>query len=433
MNNGMVGGGMARRADHRVESGRVRAGPKASRRRKRRVKPQRERLLLHYPLFLPGDNKAARHQQFLRSYIQLGQWMLEVREREFKKRVAALRKRESEARRKHSATRSAIEILFDVAKRLDQPGFNADESRQRLLATGLSREELLTLFDQWSAASTQAENTVDSGDTCISHDTEKLRAAARQTRRDLKHLRHENVVSDAVGRLFDAAMKRSDEAAAKALHGAAQFACGLLSFLERQKPELLRPLARISEKWPVLTGLDPADADAAQAKLKRLQLGADTIQGRLRTERAFRESTPARAYARILVETIWTNRLLIPELSEKLRAMQIMDSEATIDFEDIPPWFKLIAGLPLFSTASVPLWAKAAREMLRAESPDFHTRPEWSSVRRAFSPHEKGRVQNKILDKITSAMRTIARGEPGEPVTQSSLPNSGNFLRIRQK
>jgi hypothetical protein len=265
-------------------------------------------------------------------------------------------------------------------------------------------------------------------DAKIAQQERELRVAARKTRRDLKRFRDETVIFEAIQRLFDSAVKLGDEAAAKALHSAAQNACAFLGFLAHQKPELILPTARISQQWPILLGASPGSTGKAATELERLQIGADTIYGRLRLDRAFRETTTARSYARVLVEMIWINRTLIPELSERLRAMEVMATDFATDFEDLPDWFRLIVPLPPFSSSSVDLWGKAARQILRKECPEFHLRPEWASVRRSFGPHEKGRIQNKIIDKIVSAMRTIARTDDTK-FTQKSLPKLGNDLR----
>ena len=297
----------------------------------------------------------------------------------------------------------------------------------------MSKDELLELFERSTRPQNPSEELKHANDAVqLATQEQQLKASRRAARKTEQHLRDDRCILDALSRLFNSAAKRDDPDAAKALHAAAQSACAFLGFLSKQKPQLVRPIARISQTWPLLLKMQPGSLKKAQSKLEALEVGADTIYGRLRVNRAFNEQTPARAYARVLVETIWTNRLLLPELSERIQAMQTMDPLCKFDFEDVPSWFTLIARLPPFSTASVPSWAKAAREILRAECPEFHERPEWGSVRRAFGPREKGRIQNKILDKIASAMRTIARSEANETSAQNLLPKSGNDLRTRQ-
>jgi hypothetical protein len=321
------------------------------------------------------------------------------------------RKEKRRFKQKHAATMAAIEILREVLTRFEDKSFNIEDSRKRLFATGLGKEELMALFD-YSTTTTKSERENDAeNEAALARKEGELKLAKRKCRRAGQRLRDSRVILEAVQRLFDSATKFDDEDAAKELHEAAQTACAFLGFLSKGKPELIRPCARIAQTWPLLIAVSPGSRKEAEETMKHLQLGADTIYGRLRTERAFRESTPARTYARVLVETIWINRLLIFELSERLHAMQLMDPDFTTDFEELPQWFKLIAPLPPFSTSSANRWGKAAREVLRRECPEFHLRPEWSSVRRAFEAHEKGRVQNKILDKIVSAMRTIARSD----------------------
>jgi hypothetical protein len=338
--------------------------------------------------------------------------MIAVREQKLRKRVAESRKVERASKRKYRATIAAIEILHEAISRCDDPSFDIKVSRSRLFATGLSKEELMALFDRSTTAPTSTdEDDHAKAEADLTAQEQQLKERQRELKRTERHLRDDRSVLDATSRLFESATKFDDKDAAKALHAAAQTACAFLGFLAKQKPDLLRPTARISQTWPVLIDAEPQALDKTRAALEDLELGADTIYGRLRVNRAFGESTQARSYARILVETIWMNRLLIPELSERLRAMETMDPDFTTDFEDLPNWFKLIAPLPAFSTTTVHQWAKAAREVLRAECPQFHLRPEWAPVRRAFQPHEKGRIQNKILYNIVSAMRTIARDD----------------------
>jgi hypothetical protein len=83
--------------------------------------------------------------------------------------------------------------------------------------------------------------------------------------------------------------------------------------------------------------------------------------------------------------------------------MEVMDPNFTVDFEDLPHWLRLIAPLPQFSSSSVDLWGKAAREILRKECPEFHLRPESAPVRGSFGPHEKGRIQNHRQDRQCDA------------------------------
>lgn len=381
-------------------------------RRLRRRKRNSEKLVFHYPLCLSREESNSREAQFFHSYVRLGNWMIEVRGREQRKRWTKLQKEQRERRQKHSAIMDALGVIREIALQFGNETFDIDKARRRLLATGLSKEELRTLFENSVTPGTELEQKELAGKEAeLARSESERKVEKRQLRRTEQHLDDARMIFEAMQRLFDAACERDEQSAVVELHEAAQTACALLGFLASKKPDLVRPRARISQSWPVLIGIRPDAHKQVAEKLKHLQLGADTIYGRLRIERAFRESTTARRYARLLVETIWINRLLIPELSERVQAMQIMDPDFTTDFQALPEWLKLVAALPAFSVSAVAQWGATAREILRAEYPDFHLRPEWSSVRTAFEPHEKGRIQNKILDKVVSAMRTIARSE----------------------
>jgi hypothetical protein len=191
---------------------------KAHTRRKKRLANWRrsERLLFYYPLSLPGDPKNPRLKQFTKSYVRLGEWMVEVRNQKLLQRVAEFHKAKAEAKRKHAATMSAYEILRETADRLDDPAFDAEDFRRRLLATGLNREELRALFDQLTTPpAAGAKRALQRDEATIAQQQKDLRVSARKTRRDVKHLKDEMVIFEAVQRLFDSAVKLGDENAAK--------------------------------------------------------------------------------------------------------------------------------------------------------------------------------------------------------------------------
>jgi hypothetical protein len=229
-----------------------------------------------------------------------------MRNQELRKRIANFRKRRTELKRKHAATVSAINILKETGDHLEDPSFDLEGARERFFATGLSREELRLLVDQLTTAAEEVDEGAQEKDRAALVAQEKeLRGAERQRRREVKYLKDETVIFKALQRLLDAVLRFDDEHAAEALHSGAQMACALLGFVTDLKPELLRRTARTSQQWPVMLGVSPDSQTRAASKLEQLQIGADTIYGRLRRERAFRESTPARAYARVIVETIW--------------------------------------------------------------------------------------------------------------------------------
>lgn len=266
----------------------------------------RDCLLFHYPLCLPCDDDNRSRKQFITSYVRLGDWVVEMRNQELRKRIANFRKRRTELKRKHAATVSAINILKETGDHLEDPSFDLEGARERFFATGLSREELRLLVDQLTTAAEEVDEGAQEKDRAALVAQEKeLRGAERQRRREVKYLKDETVIFKALQRLLDAVLRFDDEHAAEALHSGAQMACALLGFVTDLKPELLRRTARTSQQWPVMLGVSPDSQTRAASKLEQLQIGADTIYGRLRRERAFRESTPARAYARVIVETIW--------------------------------------------------------------------------------------------------------------------------------
>ena len=79
------------------------------------------------------------------------------------------------------------------------------------------------------------------------------------------------------------------------------------------------------------------------------------------------------------------------------------------DFEEMPSWSLEAVKSAAFSTKNAKAWMAVAKTILRQQYPDFHLRPEWALVANRFEPHEKGRIQNKILDQIGSAMKTISK------------------------
>jgi len=242
---------------------------------------------------------------------------------------------------------------------------------------------------------------------------QQLRDNQRQLRRTEQILADESAVSAIGERFLKAIQEGQDREAAKALKDSAVMLCVLVNAAAGQHPDLFIPLARASPSWPVMLGIHSDAQAAATGTIDRLEVAADTIYGRLRRDRAYTETTVARTYAREVVETIWMNRLLIPQLRRLVKGLETISTTSgrIVNFVPLPEWFRLIIPLPPFSNSSVAQWGCVAREVIRGECSDFHLRPEWGSVRRSFGPTEKGRIQNKILYNILSAMRTIARQE----------------------
>lgn len=393
---------------------------KKLKRKKKKQKLHRRRqaklkLIFHYPLSLLPEERVRREAQFFSSYTTVGQWLVETQERELRKRSCAIREEHRELRRKQEATMRALEIIREISLHFDERTFDPVATKNRLLATGLSEKEIRELFERSiRSPSRSEERKLKDQESELLREGAKWRIENERLRREQRYRGDGKIVLDSLLRLYDAAFQRGEEAAAAELLDVAQMSCALLDVVASRKPELVRARARMVQSWPLLVNLTPTSKDKTAQRLTNLQVGADTIFGRLRLDKAFSEITPARRYARVLIETIWMNKLLLPQLAERLRAMAAVDSKHMYNFEDLPGWLKLVAALPPFSLSTVKAWAATARMMLRTEYPDFHLRGEWSSVRRAFQSSERGRIQNKILDKIASAMRTIAKGERGD-------------------
>lgn len=361
---------------------------------------QGEKLILYSPLKLPGDSDE-RQERYLRSYLLVTQWEQEMRETETQSKTRDLR-------RKKKATSKATGVFLEVIEKMQRGEvFDLEKAADEVRNVGLSSQEIVDLGEL-------LKNAMNG--TLPAHLTVE---EIRRKKSEIRLLRQRwNFVSRTnlgVRQLEKAARELGDAEAAKALHHIAQHACAMLGFVAKGRPDLLKEIAGNSGCWPVIW--DPQDVEASMALMQSIGLGANRIEARFRPERAFRETTPARAYARTLVEMMWSNRVLVALFRRWIGAIRWKSDEYLIDFEFPVEWLKTIAKLPAFSASSVRQWASAAREVLRAECPDFHLREEWSGVRRSFGAKDRGRIQNKILDRIGSAMLTIAKEDaaPSKP------------------
>ena len=123
------------------------------------------------------------------------------------------------------------------------------------------------------------------------------------------------------------------------------------------------------------------------------------------------EFLPARAYARAVVDTLAANRRDLKHAQALSRLFRNHLPGYRVRFAPTPAWAQAAITLPDFTRKQAHTWYNLGKQMIRAERPDFHLRPEWNLYRARFQDLKRGEVQNRLFDLLKSAMSTIARTE----------------------
>lgn len=217
---------------------------------------------------------------------------------------------------------------------------------------------------------------------------------------------------------FCEAASKGDAGAAREVVKVATHASQTVMLLEKLHPELLRPLARQTSLWP---GLISTDVEASRSTFRRVEalgLGADVYWQtlRFRQARGADENYPARLWAKAAVRTIEDTRLRLVAYGRLPKECILAGlRKKGIGLAALPKWCEAAARLRKFSQSECAAWMKVIREMIRAELPDFHLRPQWQNVRSSVERSRcggKGEVQNAILDDIASALERLAPEDP---------------------
>lgn len=157
--------------------------------------------------------------------------------------------------------------------------------------------------------------------------------------------------------------------------------------------------------FPVVATTNPNCFPWLQKRLKEIEMGKATIAGRI-APHAFTGGI-WRKWAYHAVVNLDVNRQFMVICKGNSKGIAAG-----------PPWVRKCGKLPDFSPASAPQWATLAREMIRYDCPSVETQIDTATVtniREGLARRgkdTKGHLRGAILDKIASAIRTIAKNPP---------------------
>ena len=213
-----------------------------------------------------------------------------------------------------------------------------------------------------------------------------------------------------------AALDHHDTFAAEQLVAIANYAVMVLESLGQQRPELLRPFARKAVQWPVMASVEPDWAQRTNERLRQnLQLGEDTLHGRLEKSKAYDLEIISRRYARGIVETLEKNRQcesMADERKEIIRWKMAKDG-IKVWVPRPPDWFLEAAKLQSFGAETADAWLNVGMKMLREQRPYLPKHPDWKRLKTHWEHRAEvptpGRMWNRIKDALRSPLKTIAR------------------------
>ncbi len=204
-----------------------------------------------------------------------------------------------------------------------------------------------------------------------------------------------------------------DEVAERAIADLYQVAVMAARFLETLYPERAEIFKKIAPKhkvFPVVATRNPRWATKVKKMLADIELGTKTDEASF-TDAAYDdiETYPARAYARAIVDCLRDNQERMCKLKFHQALFTHYRPEHDVQPVEIPGWAQECLTLKDFNRDSALAWFAIGKKMMRAECPDFHTRPEWGRYAKRFEGLTKGEIQNRIFDLIESAIKTIAK------------------------
>lgn len=248
-----------------------------------------------------------------------------------------------------------------------------------------------------------------------------------------RHLAATDHVIDAFKSLGEAAIDRGDEYAIERLIDLANYGVTLLEALADKRPELVKKHARKCVQWPVQAGVEPDWPVVAQNYAKEvLELGEDTLHGRLDKSKAYDLQVVARRYARGIVETLEMNRCcaaLFPMAMKIIRAKETKDGIKVL-VKRVPSWVTEAVALAPFSRETAERWLDVGIKMLKEQRPYLWKQEDWKRIGTHWENRAEnktpGRMWNSIKDALRSPIKTIARRHESENVTQNIKPNLGN-------
>ncbi len=369
---------------------------------------------LHYPFHLPGKTNA-RELLFFAGLELMERWEQELNEIEDK-----------QLRRDVAAEIENATGVFRTFLDLVKGGLSVEGANQQLKEAGKLGKEWLDLPGQIDARLKQSPDFRDLLQTLLQFGELRLAALGKQQVAVKQAL-------DCFSTLGTEAIEHGDEYATTMLVELTKYAVTILETLTEKRPELIRPFARKSVQWPVMAGVEPEWQVQAQKKLHRiLELGEDTLHGRLDQSKAYSLENVSRRYARGIVDTLERNRCcaaLFSMQKQIIMAKQKKDGTMVL-FKPSPAWVADATKLEPFNRDTAEAWLDVGIEMLKEQCHYLPKSDDWVRIAKHWENRgEKltpGRMWNRIKDALRSPIKTIARYQRPRKVTQVTQPNLGN-------
>jgi hypothetical protein len=369
---------------------------------------------LHYPFHLPGKTNA-RELMFFTGLEVVERW-----ERELNKGKDKQLRREVAAERENTIT------VFRTFLELVKGEISVEGANQQLKNAG-------TIGQGWEQLSGQLGGPLKQAPD-FREWLQSLFLAGELRFTTLG--KHQMAVEQALNcftTLGAAAIDHGDEYATTMLVELTKYAVTILETLVEKRPELVRPFARKSVQWPVLASVEPDWPVQAQKQLRRiLELGEDTLHGRLDRSKAYSLENVSRRYARGIVDTLEKNRCcaeLFSQVEQVVKAKQEKDGLKVL-FKTVPAWVTAAAKLEPFSRETAEDWLDVGIEMLKEQCRYLPKSDDWARITKHWENRgEKqtpGRMWNSIKDALRSPIKTIARARNPGKVAQTTEPNLGN-------
>ena len=369
---------------------------------------------LHYPFHLPGKTNA-RELMFFAGLELVQRWELELNE-----------SKDKQLRREVVAEReNAIEV-FRTFLDLVKGELNVEGANNQLKGAGKLGKEWSDLPGQIDARLKQSPDFRDLLQTLFQDGELRFATLGRQQAAVKQAL-------DCFTTLGGAAIDHGDEYATTMLVELTKYAVTILETLTGKRPELIRPFARKSVQWPVMASVEPEWPVQIQKRLRQiLELGEDTLHGRLNESKAYNLENISRRYARGIVDTLEKNRCcaaLLPMQKQIVKDRQKKD-DIKVLFKAVPAWVKDAIKLEQFSRETAENWLVVGIKLLKQDCPyvpksdaGVGITTHWENRGEKKTP---GRMWNSIKDALRSPIKTIARAQHPKTITQDTQPNLGN-------
>ena len=372
------------------------------------AQPKTRELSLHVPFDLPSE-----YQDSLANYFEFNEVFNLLQQRSQEVRAIELQSTIKSSKQRY---RRLLEILrTSCADKL-----SLEQTRREVDALGFTdedKEKFVAALDMAIDPAKKAEQKAS---------WEKMRAEIKEGEKDIA--RRERLLGIR-SRSIETHQKLSEEAiagdkdAAETLAEIAINAAVILSIIGHRHPEMLASLAAKSVHWPCVATPDPNWDIPAKKFLRDVKFAERTYLADLNPVVAHDRDSPVRTWAKNAYMILQLNRERLPLIGLVRKAAPVLIPETKFHFCDVPEWVMLAGKLAPFSKKTARAWSDVAKKMIRVEYPDFHERPEWADFKNHVSNQNrhgvvsKGRLQNDILEKISTTLVTLARKD---------VPDSGN-------